>query len=65
MGKKFTLRLPDDGEEVELELVPIKREDVPKPTKEDRELMILWSLRLFPFIINNYDMLFERKAEKV
>ena len=50
--------------DLKLKLEPIKREDVPEPTKEDREFMLLWNLRLFPFIIN-YDMIFEKKEKKV
>ena len=60
MRKKFKLRLRFPDEEIEIEMEPIKREDIPEPTEEDQEFMRLWNLRLFPFIVNNYDMLFKK-----
>jgi len=56
--KIFKLRLPN-GETVEIVMEPIKRKDIPPPTKEDLEFMLMWNLRLFPFIIENYDKIFK------
>lgn len=47
-----------------LRLEPIKREDIPEPTERDMELMLLWNLRLFPFIIRNYDVIFKKRLDK-
>jgi len=47
-----------------LKLEPIKREEIPELTKEDRELMLLWNLRLFPFLERNYDVIFSKTRLK-
>jgi len=48
----------------QLRLEFMKREEVPEPTKEDRELMLLWNLRLFPFLERNYDVIFSKTRLK-
>lgn len=44
----------------EIEFEPCKIEEIPVPSKEDLELELMWNLRLFSFLLRNYDRLFKR-----
>ena len=46
-----------------IEFKPIKIEEIPPPSKEDLELELMWNLRLFPFLLKNYDMIFRERKE--
>lgn len=38
---------------------PVKLEEIPVPTKEDLEIMLMWNLKMFPFLLKNYDAIFK------
>ena len=46
-------------EEEKIAFKPVKLEEIPVPSKEDLEMMLLWNLKLFPFLLENYDKLFK------
>ncbi len=46
-------------EEQKIVFKPVKVEEIPPPSKEDLEIMLVWNMRLFPFLLENYDKIFK------
>ena len=49
---------PDLKEGITFE--PVELEEIPPPSKEDLELMLMWNMKMFPFLIENYDVIIKR-----
>ena len=46
----------------EIAFKPVKLEEIPPPSKEDLEMMLMWNLKMFPFLLKNYDAIFKREG---
>ena len=51
---------PDLKEAITFE--PVELEEIPPPSKEDLQMMLMWNMKMFPFLIRNYDAIFKGEA---
>ena len=47
----------------EITFKPVKLEEIMPPSKEDLEIMLMWNLKMFPFLLKNYDAIFKGEGK--